>query len=279
MKTKFTLFILLASIFVSCEKDANIPVPVIEKMMAVTAFLEEGKNITLTLENVVPVFANPRQESGPVTGATVLISDGVTSEVLQEDAQIIGTYYSTNMGFVKAGGAYTLKITHPDYPTLTASCVVPTYLPDDAELDYVSSPNPTGETDSLRRAGLRWQDKSGEKNYYRFAANSYMTGNQISALFFADKNLADESKDGEMLFSGLAEMGGNFSGVPNQSLEIEFELIALDISSYKYMRTLDISYYSEDNPFAEPVIMYSNVKGGIGIFGGIKRKTYTFDVY
>ncbi|MDX5319932.1 MAG: DUF4249 family protein, partial [Bacteroidota bacterium] len=58
-----------------------------------------------------------------------------------------------------------------------------------------------------------------------------------------------------------------------------FELMSLDEHLYKYQTTFDAAESAQDNPFAEPVIIYSNIEGGIGIFGGLNRQFRTFEVY
>lgn len=50
--------------------------------------------------------------------------------------------------------------------------------------------------------------------------------------------------------------------------KLYFELITLSEDAYHYMRTVLLQQEANLNPFAEPVLVYSNVKNGFGIFAG-----------
>ena len=46
-----------------------------------------------------------------------------------------------------------------------------------------------------------------------------------------------------------------------------FELHAITEGTYNYYKSLNSHYIASDDPFAEPVIVYTNIEDGIGIFG------------
>ena len=47
-----------------------------------------------------------------------------------------------------------------------------------------------------------------------------------------------------------------------------FRLYSITEEFYKYIQTLNLYHKNIDNPLADPVLIYSNVNGGLGIFGG-----------
>lgn len=270
----FSLFLVLAS----CEKNADIDVPQNPPMMAVACFLEDGRNFELRLEEVVPVFSKPKRNPTPIQGAMVIIDDGIQSDTLIEDLNIPGLYYSNSKQGIK-GRSYTLFVNKTGFPNLSASCRIPDYLPGPINFDYVAVPDPDQGVDSLRRVNFSWMDQAGTQNYYRFDGMADFPPFGRAAIEFTNNNLADESRDGKVLQTGFSPFYVYNTGSPMNSLKVIFELMALDENSFKYMRTFDASYYSGDNPFAEPVIMFTNINGGIGIFGGVYRKFVTMQIY
>jgi len=60
------------------------------------------------------------------------------------------------------------------------------------------------------------------------------------------------------------------------SMEISFELQSLSYSYYMYRKTLEAHYNLNDfiEFFSEPVQIYSNIKGGIGILGSYSKSVY-----
>ncbi|MEZ4883439.1 MAG: DUF4249 family protein [Chitinophagales bacterium] len=51
-----------------------------------------------------------------------------------------------------------------------------------------------------------------------------------------------------------------------RDIQVVFGAMSRDI--YNYKRSARTQSWNEDNPFAEPIRVYSNIEGGIGIFGG-----------
>ena len=48
---------------------------------------------------------------------------------------------------------------------------------------------------------------------------------------------------------------------------------------YWYQRSINNYYNSEGNPFAEPVVIYTNITNGRGIFYGSSADSFRFDIY
>lgn len=75
---------------------------------------------------------------------------------------------------------------------------------------------------------------------------------------------SDEIIDGETYsFSGKISKWA-FSSPENM---IYFELHSLTAGTYKYYKSLNSHYNAVDDPFAEPVIVYTNIEDGIGVLG------------
>lgn len=275
---KLLLFSALVFFFTACEKTSDIEVPPNPPMMAVFGFVEEGITVGIRLEEVVPVFGKTKRDPVPISGALVVVKEGVNTYVLPEVQGQNGTYVLPGFSG-EAGKSYELEVKKVGFPDLKASCRVPDVVPIGVSHTYAAVPDPQEFSDSVRRVGYTWTDIAGSDNFYRFTAKATSSGLQPSTVNFVDQNLSDESKDGKDIFTGLGTFWIENMGNPPTDLKILFELMVLDEHAYKYMRTFDASYYTEDNPFAEPVIMYTNVRGGIGVFGGVNRKFFNTKIY
>lgn len=257
----------------ACEKTAEIDVPEIDPKIGVYGFMEANQPVTIKIEELTPLFGKNAKEQGPLSGATVILSTADTSFVVPE-SNIDGTYEHAHI--VQGGKAYSIEVSKSGYKTVKASCSIPTFIPGDVRLAYIATPDIY--EDSIRRFGFYWDDKPGVQNYYRIDGFVLMNGAQNGDLYFVERNINDQSKDGLELFSGFGQSYfGNSQ--PINSLEVKFTLQILDPHLHRYMKTYDAAYYSDENPFAEPVIMYSNIEDGVGVFGGLSRGDYLKQVY
>lgn len=276
---KLLLYSALVFFFAACEKTSDIEVPPNPPMMAVFGFIEEGSTVVIRLEEVVPVFGKTKRDPVPVSGAQVILKEGANSYTLTEDQGLNGTYTFPGPLQGEAGKFYELEVKKAGFPDLKASCRVPDFVPNSVTHSYVAVPDPEEFSDSVRRIGYTWSDRAGSTDFYRVSAIARFNGMNEANVQFVDQNISDDSKDGKDIFTGLGTFWLERSGTPVTSLEVTFELIVLDEHAFKYMRTFDAAYFNNDNPFAEPVIMYTNIQGGIGVFGGVNRKFFNTKIY
>ena len=53
---------------------------------------------------------------------------------------------------------------------------------------------------------------------------------------------------------------------------IDFELQTEDATYSNYLKSIQKQQSAADDPFAEPVLLYSNIKEGLGVFSGYSVK-------
>jgi len=63
------------------------------------------------------------------------------------------------------------------------------------------------------------------------------------------------------------------------SAVVDIRLHSISESYYKYLKSRQKHYSTKDNYLAVPVIVYSNVDGGTGFFGGYSSDEYTFTTF
>ncbi len=80
-----------------------------------------------------------------------------------------------------------------------------------------------------------------------------------SGVIFSDEIINGENYS----FTGKLHKGSLYQ----RENKITFELHSLSPEAYKYYKSVHQHYYNSGDPFAEPVIVFTNITDGIGIFG------------
>ena len=161
---------------------------------------------------------------------------------------------------------------------------------------------------------LEIQDPPGEANYYQISMYQVSTGRGIwryegilstkDPSIIADNGVDESPVEGESfsgeapyfkdaLFDGRthkieltydgvsvlrediaweAEVAEDDQGPPN--LKTYLQVLYISAAYYEYLKTARLHDYTRDNPFAEPLSVYSNVENGYGIFAGYSSQTF-----
>jgi len=61
--------------------------------------------------------------------------------------------------------------------------------------------------------------------------------------------------------------------------EYIIELLSLNKAGYLYRRSVEDYRNSKGDPFSEPVLIYSNIENGFGIFAGYAVDTYSHQLF
>lgn len=161
---------------------------------------------------------------------------------------------------------------------------------------------------------LEIQDPPGEANYYQISMYQVSTGRGIwryegilstkDPSIRADNGVDESSVEGES-FSGEApyfkdtlfdgrthELELTYGGVSvlrediarreevaedgqePSNLKTYLQVLYISAAYYEYLKTARLHDYTRDNPFAEPLSVYSNVENGYGIFAGYSSQTF-----
>jgi hypothetical protein len=175
---------------------------------------------------------------------------------------------------VMAGKTYTLRVTTYDGQEAEATCTVPMNTVDLGTADTPLAVNIAGQQ---KQYSVSWQDIAGEPNYYsvrvfqRFFRKNSVTVSSESA----ENNTLDTGADGGQMITRKSFWMKPRQNYPNNTYEVtEIQILNTDEHFYRYHK--DLESISIDNPFAEPFQIYSNVKGGFGVFAGYTRASGIF---
>lgn len=235
-----------------------------------------------------------------IANATVDLSDG-TRTVRLPYVSRDGLYYTNPRNLpIVAGRTYTLTVSAPNYPTASAQCTVPSQvMPTEIRIDSTYRDN--FEQRQLTTVGrLVWQDPGGQANYYRVTGVSSKTViarfsprpnmpprdtmiTQINSLSFDEPSIAlanDKGKDGERFVSPSGFPRNYNFGQSEQLLALRFTmtLLATDEPYYRYHDAIQRQDRAGDNPFAEPVLIPTNIQNGLGCFAAFNQASLTVRV-
>lgn len=179
--------------------------------------------------------------------------------------------------FVQKGYTYSLRVSSKDGRTVNASAAIPVSEIADTNLQIlVTSPD---EWSRNLQVKVRWrsmnEDPSGSEPAH-FRINYRVTGIFQNSDYW---NNADLTGYPNQLVSMNASNNGvyewqdrfNFylpfdtTGLANAQLEVAIQRINQPL--YQYLQAIGQQGLSEDNPFGEPVVIPTNIQGGLGCLG------------
>lgn len=284
-KNKIIQGILLIAIVINygCETDANVIVPAGERKLVVGGFLSPTENEhQISLSQTDPLFSTDT----PISLANVKLTISSDSSSYSPSYDFnSGTFQFNNNQFkIENDKNYHLKIVtedgkmvESDMRTLSNQMPLVTDLKLNIDTVYTDFMYPELQY-SLK---ISWNDLIGEQNYYRLIANRLLkdfdsNDTIVEPLnYFNEYELKDDKgKDGQVLTANFNYIE---SGAMNSPIGFEIILMKVDVNYYNYYKTLN--NYADGDPFAEPVILFSNIQNGLGVFCNFqteKRRVFLF---
>jgi hypothetical protein len=304
---KKSVFLTLLSIIIlsSCEKQVTIEIPEKEPRLTVSGFVGKGEPFGVTVGKSRHILAGDAssnwQESYIVKNAVpVIYENGVAIDTLvyQSSRQ----YLTVHNKIVRMGYTYTIKVMAPGFKEIEATTIVPTQSEiAGTTIHRRARVNSYGE--DMDDIIVKLNDPAGEKNFYLIQvlrAGYQNAGYGIGCISTADKDIETMGGESDPMetescydASNLLMKDDNFNGRQKQ-LKLSAYSGALEPWTdhtngkvyrpfirvyrvteeyFKYAKSLGIYANGDDNPFAEPVNVFSNVKNGYGMFS-----TYTVAV-
>jgi hypothetical protein len=203
----------------------------------------------------------------------------------------VGNYdYYCSTTKVQAGHTYRVKVKPVWIDGAEGADVVPDSVVI-GELKRIEAR--INDTDVDNKVILQIHDKAGERNYYRiriFGAFKGQQSNGQPVIAKYGQPAGIKSEDPSIDFLGEGENNEIFMddrlfdgrsprfifNLESQST-VEYlivEVSALSYDSYRYLKTSYSAARKADNPFTEKVLVFNNIKNGMGIVGGVALREY-----
>ncbi len=280
---------LLVFMYFGCIRDVNISENNETREVVLNCILNTGKDTVVTWLS----YSNPIQSS--------LKFEAITNAAIQlfEEGKSVGEFiWADSSAYilplsVQAGKKYRIE-TKINGERIWAETVVP--LPVDATIKIANPENP------LKYYQISLTDNLDEKNYYWASASGFTGGGEnhwkdIAGELFSDFEYADDfnqyiSEDGVFKFEYDFYVRFTDLELPDSTVAVviyprgidyplEVFLLSTDYHLDKYIKSslllLDMELNAEDLPIIySPFPVYSNIHGGVGIFGSTTSASKIF---
>jgi hypothetical protein len=279
-----SLYCLNVFFFCSCEKEVTNLVPKgAEARLVVTCFISPTDTLLrATLLRSLPVLATGQLSSNNILNGSIRLSDGATSVELIFNPKVQAYTADAARMPIVAGKNYFLEASEPSGLIARATCRVPA-APEPSLLVRVDSSQTTfgdGSSGYEYFVRMQWQDTPLKNNHYRVVADlktKEIYGGEYYANSFPvdwpdegrNQIMNDNDLDGAVLTSPIGFLTGLGQRTP--VAQVYAYLLHTDKHYYLYHKTLRDS--RADNPFAEPILLYTNIEGGLGVFAAYLKET------
>lgn len=287
-KNSLILILGIFALCTSCVKEVAFDNQLIEPKLVIQGLIEVDSTFAVYLEHT-RAFNEPNTYTGITSGATITVVNLTTGNTYVTSTPADSNRYELPFNVAPNTG-YQITVTHPDYPTVTATTyttqVIPLISVDTGSFNMEGIPKIYGL--------MKWQDPPGNQFYMvcvysegvdsasniqfsnsvfgsddpivseGFSLTPDEDHNSSTYFVFSDEQFANSMKTFRTYFDKIyvdESIGGNSSS-------IRFTLISMNQDTYSYYKSMLIQQDS-DPTFSEPVKIYSNVTNGYGIFGSV----------
>lgn len=296
MKIFLLTFFLVGFLSISCEKTVTIEIPEKAPRLALNSVLEKGDSIWLL------VFKTRHILSPGGSGSNILDSYVVkdATPVLFENNVAVDTlvyipltfsYRSVKNTVIRDGINYTYKVSAPGYTPVEANSILPSQSTI-AGVARVKNAKTTSFGNLMDEITVRFDDPATNGDFYVVQIFQAGSTSSVYCVSTSDKDLerigenadplsSDNCYDGRYLLLSDANFNGRqkelkvfvdsdeVQDIPDGNGNIMrpyVKVLRITADYFKYLKSYGNYLWGADNPFAEPVNVFTNVKNGLGIF-------------
>lgn len=300
---KITLLILLATFLASCTKTVEYKGEITEPMLVVNSIINP--------DSIIEVFVSEswfflnESSSDTISDASVKLFSGET-EIAELQYDLNGKYIANDI-HPEENINYRIEVNADGYDATSAETSLPNSIPvagfdtitrffedlypDILEVDILIN-DPAEEDNYYRITGFletwRWDEYSNQYYYWKeelwlSSDDPVITGveneNDILGGTYNEYKIFDDAYfSGETYGVTMKTYPGNlYKDHEKDYFKYTFNLMSLSEGYFKYLRSKTLHEENEENPFVEPVPVYSNVSNGIGFFGGFSCASISFE--
>ncbi len=292
---RLAVFILVI-FFTSCETDIVLNIPPQPQKLVVTGLVQVGTPFRVTITKTTGVLDTLSMQRNRVTNAFVqLHENNVVVDTLVFNASD-DAYTPKRNTQPTAGKTYTIRAVADGFAAVEATTFTPNYVPiqsvtrrtnvkKDANGEFVDEVKITFTDEAvlnhymLRIGRLYFVGQSiiGYNGIYCMQSSDRDIEGRSSGeaiefescidheFFLRDVNFNGKTKE-VVLFIRNSELQPYSDPSTNRTVTPVVELHNITADQFKYRISLAAYNEAEDNPFAEPVLLYTNVKNGYGLF-------------
>lgn len=271
------LLVVFMMLITSCQKTVFIDVGQVKPRLVVNSILQKDSLLKIQLSKSKSMM-DTTQSINLINNATVKIfEDDILKQTLTRG--ISGLYTASFKP--KLSTDYRIEIENTEFGHVEASSRIPlTANLTSATQTTVLTPGSSPQNIKFR-IGIK--DEGVEPDYYYLRAfiikKGYEPGanrtNVMPCNIYSDDNviISDDYTLNGVIFDDAAFLGVDYELIVytpyriTKDFNLWFELSSITTDYYKYLVSIIMQNNTGQNPFAEPVVIKSNVQNGTGIFG------------
>lgn len=287
--------------FAGCVKILDNDLKSKEAKLVLNAAISTDSSITVNLSRTFNVFDDESNNNLPFVD-TAKVSFYENGQYLF-DLENLGYGYYVKAGFYpEVGEEYSITASYNGFESIESKTIVPSLVPI-KEFDTLELMIDDGYYKEVQYVGvLKYKDPAGIKNQYQLTCrllqkdedgndvwySQYLWVPDMSDFFFETYNgdllWNDKYSDGReveirfVFFSIYDYM--EIKQREMDTIRFEFFLQSVNNDYYTYLNTLNLFYESGGggDPFMEPVVIFSNIENGYGIFGAYNSDVATTEI-
>jgi hypothetical protein len=261
------------------EKD----MPKIETKLVIGGYISPQDTIVkIFVGKSVPIYQKSDQMfnvNPPISDASVLLSGNGLSTSLLYDEKLSSYTVSTSHFPIAPGATYHLIVSTPAGLYAEAETTVPSAINSSLtfSLDTVETSSTYGYSGKSLQISVLWEDTPNQNNYFRIYGEigvlydssfyQYPRYNYYDVLQFDTKTIV--IKDIGYVNGIIGPIKADTPLENKQFNDISLSLLNTDRNYYEFYKSYDSNY--QDNFFSEPQNIYTNIKGGLGIFASYQK--------
>jgi hypothetical protein len=269
-------------LFTRCETEADyVKLPEFEKKLVVTSFISPSDTVSYVivssnqrLYGEAGIYESPGNISGTISDGTKEVSLYLSGNRLNFDKNEMQVSYGKN---------YTLKVYSDLGLSAEGECSVPEKRELTTQIDTFSILHKIDNYLPWRefKVTVSFTDKPDVADYYRltgmyllYNTNQGYEKRRWKEPMYIDKAFINDSEAGQDNMI-TRTFGANRYFSYYDSAFMKIYILHTEKSYYQYHKSLQ-SYTSGDNPFSEVTPVFSNIKGGLGVFSSYTIDSLTF---
>jgi len=229
----------------------------------------------------------------PIESANINLTSNDGLNIDFEYDERLGYYFPPNIGTSDFGGItvkentnYELVVDVPGEDRVTASCETKTFGKVE-EINIVKDDIAGDSGSTLDRVLINIADPEGENFYY---LDVFYEGERVSegvknkffrkGYLYNYSSIFDDAPElfNDQLFDGktktLEFWSERYESREEEIMNAVIILWSLSKEEYEFRKSISANEIADENPFAEPIIVFSNIENGVGIFSMSKAERF-----
>ena len=283
---RFIYLTIYLSLLIACTEAPELNVPVPEPKICMSGFLSTDTAVVFLYKNEYILSDHDFNNKEDITllkpSDIKIYENGLLFASLTPYKNEYYTYYSISKKPTE-GNIYSIDVSVDGYPDVSANTTIPKTVP----IISVDTIHYLRDGYPYVLCTINFQDPENIDNYYYFEAQAKSYGDLYygSSSILTDDPIVEEKIEfgaGQILFTDRNINGHKYGLKVSVSVndfhwsDLNFVLNSVSEEFYLHFKSYVHYDIAKKDEFSEPVLIYSNIDNGLGIFAGYSSSVYSF---